>query len=77
VDGDADFAAGADVVRFDVPLAGAAPARIEVDLFYQPLGARWLAERFRFDTPEVRAFRGMWAGADKAPVRVAGATAAP
>ncbi len=67
---DADFVAGEDTVHFDVPL-GAPAASIEVELVYQPLGARWLAELFEVPTPEVQRFRQMFERAERTPALVA------
>lgn len=73
VDGDADFEAGRDRVRFELGLGAATPATIEAALVYQPLGARWAAELLRWDTPEVDTLRRLLAGADRSPVTLASA----
>lgn len=64
--GDASFAAGGDVVtyRFSAP-AGA--VTITARLQYQSLSPRYADELFGWDTPEVRAFRVMYEGADHTP----------
>ncbi len=56
--GDTDFIAGSDTVAFDLPL-GAAPAEVVATVRYQVLGARWAAELFAAETPDVRAFEAM------------------
>lgn len=58
VAGDADFQAGGDTVRFELPLA-AAPARVEVRLEYQTFGPRYLDEVLARPSPEVSALRSM------------------
>ena len=70
VDGDEDFRAGHDRVRFEVvldgPAAGSAAAfEIEAVLLHQTLGARWAAELFRWDTPEIARFRRMYEAAER------------
>ncbi len=67
---DEDFVGGGDVVHFDV-MPGAAPARIEAELFYQGLSPRFMRETFQVPTPQVRAFRGMLDDADLKPESVA------
>jgi len=70
-DGDADFRGGEDRVRYEIALDGAAadgPLAIEVELCYQTLGARWLAELETFDLPEVRTFTALLETADLRPV---------
>ena len=44
---------------------------VEVDLWYQTLGARYVAELFRHRTPEVDRFRSAYETAGPGPVRVA------
>ena len=67
---DADFAAGGDLTRYDIDLAGAHAARVEASLLYQGLGARFMVDLFKHDTDEVAAFRAMYAEADVTPVTV-------
>lgn len=74
VDGDDDFVAGADRVRYEVALGGKKPASIEVSLVYQSVGGRFARELFQVDTPEVRAFRTMYERANRKPVSVATAS---
>lgn len=65
---DADFAAGQDTVevRFGAP-ADTAPYTLRVQLLYQTLGARFAAELFALDGPEIRAFERMWIAARPPP----------
>jgi hypothetical protein len=73
VKGDSDFRAGGDTVVYEVTLPEGTPSNVVVkaELLYQVLGARYAAELFTFDTPEIRAFRRYYAKADKSPVLVA------
>lgn len=76
VQGDGDFTGGEDVVRYDLP-AAAGPLTVEVDLLYQTLGARFAAELYTFDAPEVARLEAMvdaLPAADRAPVATASAT---
>ncbi|MEZ6188739.1 MAG: multiheme c-type cytochrome [Planctomycetota bacterium] len=76
-EGDADHTAGGDRVALALPVGAAqGPLTLEVELLYQTLGARYAAELFRYDTPEVREFRAYYARAERGPERVAGATLA-
>lgn len=75
---DDDFSAGSDTVRYVIDSAKAdsiRAARIEVELVYQVLGARYAAELFRYDTPQIRDFRRYYEKADRTPERVASAHA--
>lgn len=72
VDGDGDFTAGGDAVRYEVELpAGARPARVEATLLYQTLGARHAAEILQAATPEARELEGLLAASGNAPSLVA------
>lgn len=74
---DPDFGPGGDRVRYELSLPASAaggPLRVEARLLYQVLGARYAAEVFRYDTPEVRAFRRYYEAADRSPVVVASAS---
>ena len=51
----------------------AGPYSLEADWFYQPLGARYVAEVLQFDTPEVGRFREAYEAIDVTPARVASA----
>jgi hypothetical protein len=68
---DGNFVGGEDRVTFAVELGSQAPARVEVALFYQTVGGRFVTDLFQVDTPEVRAFRTMYDRADVTPVQVA------
>jgi hypothetical protein len=75
---DADFAGGQDALLLDLPLPPGAsgPLRLEVDVLYQVLSARWAAELFTVEAPEVARFRGYWERADRTPVTLASAAVA-
>jgi len=55
---DADFVAGQDAVALNFAVAGQ-PAALVVEVRYQVLSARWAAELFASETPDVRAFETM------------------
>lgn len=75
-EGDADFGAGGDHVRLDVPTSGhAGPFTVDATLRYQPIGHRWLAELLAVDTPETRAFAAMIDALDRSPETLAHAAA--
>jgi len=69
---DKDFVGGADTIVYQIqaPPEGG-PYSLEADWFYQPLGARYVAEVLEFDTPEVERFRKAYAAIDVTPARVA------
>ena len=50
---DADFGSGGDRVRYRVPVTGAGPYRVEVELRYQSIGYRWASnlESVKADEP--------------------------
>ncbi|MBI5850391.1 MAG: hypothetical protein HZB39_05040 [Planctomycetes bacterium] len=76
VAGDPNFTGGADEVTYRVFAPhGAGPYRIDVELWYQAISARWAAELFTVNTPEVSDFRGYWNAADRSPELVDAATA--
>ena len=68
--GDETFTGGRDELTYRVQLDGT-PARVEVELYYQVLGARFLADLASVDTAAVRALMEMLERADLSPVRVA------
>lgn len=70
---DPDFGAAGDTVHYEVslPEGVSGPLSVRARLLYQVLGARYADELFRYDTPEVRAFRRYWEQADRRPVVVA------
>jgi len=70
---DADYAAGGDRIQVALPASEGA-LKLEVTLLYQTLGARYAAELFEHDTPEVRGFRGYYEGANRGPEVIAEAT---
>jgi hypothetical protein len=74
---DPDFAGGGDRVTYALTVPeGAMPATVEVTLFFQPLGTRFVAELLAHATAEVAAFRELWEAADRRPEVVATARAA-
>ena len=77
VNGDDDFLPGSDRVHYVVELPDISPDQqltVDVALLYQPLGARWAAELFRHDTPEVERFKTYYKTANLVPEVVATAT---
>jgi hypothetical protein len=73
---DADFGAGGDAVSYEVSLGDSeGPWTIEAALVYQPLGARFAAELFTADTPEVRGFQALYEAAKRGPEWIATETA--
>jgi hypothetical protein len=67
---DPNFLGGSDRVQVDLPLDAALAGRelnVEVELLYQTLSARWAAEMFLYDTPQVARFRELYEAADRAP----------
>jgi hypothetical protein len=55
--GDPDFVAEGDLVRYAVPIGGAAgPFRVDVELRYQPIAFRWAANLREYDAAEPRRF---------------------
>ncbi len=69
---DPDFQPGADTVIYRLP---ARTARVEAVLHHQPLDARFAAELFLLDTPEIRALRYYLARVDQTPAVIARAAA--
>jgi hypothetical protein len=60
-EGDADFAAGADRVRYAIPTGGAnGPFQVDVELWYQPIAFRWAMNLKAYDAPEPRRFVGYY-----------------
>jgi hypothetical protein len=67
---DANFHAGGDQVVVELGLDAyelSGELRVEVTLLYQSLSARWAAEMFVYDTPQVARFRELYEQADRAP----------
>jgi hypothetical protein len=75
VSDDPDFGAGGDIITYHIPVPSdvALPIELEASLHYQVLGARYAAELFTFDTPEVTAFRALYDAADLTPSIVSAA----
>ena len=69
---DADFLGGSDTVVYRVRAPQEkGPFLLEADWYYQPLGARYVAEVLEYDTPEVERFRKAYGAINVTPVRVA------
>lgn len=66
VDDDADFQAGRDTTHYALPL-GSGRYAVEVRLLFQSLSSRYVAELLEHDTPEVKAFAGLYSKADRSP----------
>lgn len=69
--GDVDFVGGSDRVRFELALEARGPLSVEVELVYQPLGARYEAELLAHPTPEVERLARLLEGAEREPVVLA------
>jgi hypothetical protein len=69
---DGDFVGGSDELEYRVTApAGAGPYRVEVELVYQPIGARFAAELLALEAPEIRAFERIWDASDRSPEPIA------
>ena len=54
---DEDFTGGGDRTRYSVGLQGAeGPFRVDVELWYQPIGFRWAENLRSYDTPLTNRF---------------------
>lgn len=53
---DADFGSEGDRVRYEVPVAGAGPFSVDVELRYQPIGFRWAHNLEKYAAPEPTRF---------------------
>ena len=72
VGGDPDFVAGRDRLELALGLGEVkADLRVEAELLYQPLSARYLAELMKYRTPEVERLERMLKTADLSPVVLA------
>lgn len=72
---DGDFVGGSDALEYRVTApAGAGPYAVEVELVYQPIGARFAAELLALEAPEIRAFERIWDASDRSPEPVATAS---
>lgn len=72
---DRDFTGGSDLVHYELEAPGGA-LEIEATLFHQSISARWAAELFRLEAPEIAAFRRMYEAAELAPEALASDRAA-
>ncbi|MBL7964075.1 MAG: T9SS type A sorting domain-containing protein [Flavobacteriales bacterium] len=62
---------GTDIVHYHVPMNGYTGAvDVRVRVWYQSTTARWNAEMFSFNSPEIDQFRDMFEAADNSPVLV-------
>ena len=71
---DDTFKAGGDRVHYAIDLSALpSPTQVSVhaSLLYQPLGARWATELFRYSTPEVERFKTYYEAANLTPEVVA------
>ena len=60
-EGDPDFVAAGDRVRYAIPLGGASgPFTVSAELLYQPIGFRWASNLKRYDAAEPRRFTGYY-----------------
>jgi hypothetical protein len=53
---DSDFAGESDRVRYQIPFNGPAAATVDVELLYQPIGARWAQNLAPYKVPEAIRF---------------------
>ena len=53
---DPDFTGGGDRVRYRVPVQGAGPLTVTVELMFQPIGYRWARNLAAYKAPEPQAF---------------------
>ncbi len=60
-EGDADFQGGGDRIRYSIAVGDAqGPFRVEVELWYQPIGYRWAMNLKGYDAVEPRRFVGYY-----------------
>lgn len=60
---------GTDVVHYSIPLNGYYELlKITAKVYYQPTPPKWMKEMFDHSTPEIDAFREMFADTDRSPV---------
>ncbi len=68
---DTDFSGGSDNVTYQVNTAGfSGPFTVTVKLYYQSLAFSTVEALFKFDTPEVRAFKAIYQASNKAPTLI-------
>jgi hypothetical protein len=69
---DANFTGGSDRVTYGVNTAGrTGPFKVSVELLYQSVPPRHVAALDPYATSQIASFKGLYAAADKTPVRVA------
>jgi hypothetical protein len=57
---DADFVAGGDRIRYELPIRVAAGARVEAELLFQSIGYRWADNLAEYTTAETDRFVGYY-----------------
>ena len=77
-EGDADFTAGGDRIRYSVAVGNAqGPFQVEAEMWYQPIAYRWAMNLKPYDAPEPKRFVGYYEGmASGSGVMLAHASAA-
>jgi mono/diheme cytochrome c family protein len=76
VGGDPYYVGGSHTLVYKVPVGDRpGPFAVQVKLLFQTLGARYAAELFEHQTPEMKAFRELYQAADRTPVTLAEAAA--
>lgn len=73
VGADTDFKPGGDGVHYRLAMESP-PATVQVDLMYQPVDPRHVAELALVETPDVAVFLTMWSKADRTPEVIASET---
>ena len=53
---DEDFRGGGDRVRYAIPVTGAGPFTVDVELNYQSIAYRWVRNLEKYDAPEPQQF---------------------
>jgi hypothetical protein len=60
-EGDADFTAAGDQIRYSVSLGGAqGPFKVDAELWFQPIGFRWAMNLKNYDAMEAKRFVGYY-----------------
>jgi Cytochrome c554 and c-prime len=74
VESDQDFVAGGDSVIYQIPALERGNYSVTAKLMFQVISPRHANELFRYDTPEVNAFKKMFQAADRTPEELANST---
>jgi hypothetical protein len=53
---DAGFTAGSCVIKYEIPIGGAGPFHVSVELLYQPIGYRWAHNLSPYQAAETQRF---------------------